>query len=77
MDIHQAAWGISTHIWWLVFDHDQAINDTNATGIFSFHSSGTNVGLADGSVRFLSDTMAQETLNALVTRSAGDDATAE
>jgi len=75
MDHHQAAWGISTHIWWLVFDHDQAINDTNATGIYSFHSSGANVALADGSVRFLSDTMAQKTLNALVTRSAGDHAT--
>ena len=72
MDLHQAAWGISTHIWWLVFDHDQAINDTNATGIYSFHSSGANVGLADGSVRFLSETIDQETLNALVTRSAGD-----
>lgn len=72
MDLHQAAWGISTHIWWLVFDHDQAINDTNATGIFSFHSSGANVGLADGSVHFLSETIDQETLNALVTRSAAD-----
>lgn len=72
MDLHQAAWGISTHIWWLVFDHDQAINDTNATGIYSFHRSGANVGLADGSVRFLSETINQDTLNALVTRSAGD-----
>jgi len=77
MDFHEAVWGISTHIWWLVFDHKQAINDTNATGIFSFHSSGANVGLADGSVRFLSDTKAQETLNALVTRSAGDATNAE
>lgn len=77
MDYHQAAWGISTHIWWLVFDHDQAINDTNATGIFSFHSSGANVGLADGSVRFLSETIDQTTLNALVTRSAGDIASAD
>jgi prepilin-type N-terminal cleavage/methylation domain-containing protein/prepilin-type processing-associated H-X9-DG protein len=77
MDIHQSAWGISTHIWWLVFNHDQAINDTNATGIYSFHGSGANVGLADGSVRFLSDTMSQETLNALVTQSAGDNASSE
>lgn len=75
MGVHQAAWGISTHIWWLVFDHEQAINDTNATGIYSFHSAGANVGIADGSVRFLSDAMDQEVLNALVTRSAGDFAT--
>lgn len=74
MDHHQAAWGISTHIWWLVFDHEQAINDTNATGIYSFHSAGANVGIADGSVRFLSDAMDQAALNALVTRSAGDHA---
>ena len=49
MDHHQAAWGISTHIWWLVFQHDQAINDTNATGLYSFHPSGANVAFADGS----------------------------
>ena len=72
MDNHQAAWGISTHIWWLVFESDQGINDTNATGIFSFHSSGANVGFGDGSVRFLAETIDQETLNALVTRAAGD-----
>jgi hypothetical protein len=71
-DHHQAAWGISTHIWWLVFDHEQSINDTNATGIYSFHAEGANVGIADGSVRFLSDLMDQAVLNALVTRSAGD-----
>jgi prepilin-type processing-associated H-X9-DG protein len=72
MDLHQAAWGISTHIWWLVFDHDQSINATNTTGIYSFHNGGANVGMADGSVRFLSETIAQETLNALVTRSGGE-----
>lgn len=77
MDVHQAAWGISTHIWWLVSNHDQAINDTNAKGIYSFHGSGANVGIADGSVRFLSDTMSQETLNALITQSAGDNAASE
>jgi type II secretory pathway pseudopilin PulG len=72
MDHHQAAWGLSTHIWWLVFGHEQSINDTNATGIYSFHTEGANVGIADGSVRFLLDAMDQAVLNALVTRSAGD-----
>lgn len=72
MDNHQAAWGISTHIWWLVSDHEQSINDTNATGIYSFHDAGANVGMADGSVRFLSESMEQAVLNAMVTRSAGD-----
>lgn len=72
IDHHQAAWGISTHIAWLVFGHEQAINDTNATGIYSFHRSGANVALADGSVRFLSETVDQVSLNAMATRSAGD-----
>jgi prepilin-type processing-associated H-X9-DG protein len=72
MDHHQAAWGISTHIWWLVFDHEQSINDTNATGIYSFHTAGANVGLADGSVRFLLEDIDQELLNAMATRSSGD-----
>ena len=72
MDHHQAAWGISTHYWWLVFWHEQSINETNATGIYSFHTSGANVGLADGSVRFLLEDIDQEILNAMATRSAGD-----
>ena len=73
MDHHQAAWGISTHIWWMIFSFDQSINDTNATGVYSFHSSGANVALADGSVRFLSEQIDQKTLQALATRSNGDD----
>lgn len=77
IDHHQAAWGISTHIHWLFSRRDQAINDTNERGIYSFHQGGANVGLADGSVRFLSEMMDQETLNALVTSSAGDHASTE
>lgn len=71
-DHHQAAWGISTHIWWLIFQNDQAVNETNATGLYSFHSSGAHVALADGSVRFLSESTSPEVLSALATRSAGD-----
>lgn len=72
MDHHQAAWGISTHFWWLVFWHEQSINESNANGIYSFHAGGANVGLADGSVRFLAESIDQDTLNALATRSSGD-----
>ncbi|WDI42117.1 DUF1559 domain-containing protein [Bremerella sp. P1] len=72
MDHHQAAWGISTHFWWLVVWHEQGINESNSNGIYSFHSGGANVVLADGSVRFLPESMDQETLNALVTRGGGD-----
>jgi prepilin-type processing-associated H-X9-DG protein len=71
MDHHQAAWAISTHFWWLTFWHEQGINETNR-GIFSFHASGANIGFADGSVRFLSESIDQTALNALVTRAEGD-----
>ncbi len=72
MDHHQAAWGISTHFWWLVTWHEQSINESNANGIYSFHATGANVGLADSSVRFLSESMNQDTLNAMLTRSFGE-----
>ncbi|QDU75466.1 hypothetical protein Pan97_24980 [Bremerella volcania] len=72
MDHHQAAWGVSTHFWWLVFGHEEGINESNSGGIYSFHAGGANVGLADGSVRFLPESIDQETLNALVTRASGD-----
>jgi len=72
MNPQQAAWGISTHIWWLVFHHNQNINEDNAHSLYSFHTTGANVALADCSVRFLSDSIDQDTLNALATRSAGD-----
>lgn len=67
----QTAWGISTHIMWLVLESFQ-VNQTNATGIFGFHKSGANAGFADGSVRFLSEDTDVNTLRAMVTRSAGD-----
>lgn len=71
-DHHQAAWGISTHVWWLIFAHGQAVNETNGTGLYGFHASGAHVALADGSVRFLSERASPEVLSALATRSAGD-----
>lgn len=72
MDHLQAAWGVSTHIWWLFLMNDQGINVDNARGLYSFHGGGANVGLGDGSVRFLSDDIEKGTLNALGTRSGRD-----
>ena len=77
MDHYQAAWAISTHFWWLVFWHEQGVNETNRTGVFSLHALGANIGLADGSVRFLHESVDQAILNALATRSAGDIVTLE
>jgi prepilin-type N-terminal cleavage/methylation domain-containing protein/prepilin-type processing-associated H-X9-DG protein len=71
-DHHQAAWGLSTHFWWLVCHADQSVNQTNSTGIFSFHPGGANIAFGDGSVRFLTDTTAPAILKALATRSGSE-----
>ncbi len=71
-ELHQAAWGISTHIWWLVFHNGHSINASNIHGIYSFHPTGANVALADGSVRFMADATDTNLLNALVTRSSNE-----
>lgn len=49
-----------------------AINCTNAYEIYAFHSGGANVALADGSVRFLRDSLSIRTLAALATRAGGE-----
>jgi prepilin-type processing-associated H-X9-DG protein len=76
MDNHQASWAISTHFWWLVQSAQLGINYRNLD-IFAFHPGGSNVALADGSVRFLSETMAPKTVNALITRSGNETVTLE
>jgi prepilin-type N-terminal cleavage/methylation domain-containing protein/prepilin-type processing-associated H-X9-DG protein len=49
-----------------------AINCTNAYEIYAFHSGGANVAMADGSVRFLVETISIRTLAALTTRAGGE-----
>ena len=50
-----------------------AINCNNLNGdIYSFHEGGANVGFADGSVRFLSQSTSIATLAALVTKGGGE-----
>lgn len=71
-DHQQAAWAISTHFYWMLFWHEQAVNQSNSTGIFAFHRGGANVGLADGSVRFLAETTDPTVLTALATRSGSE-----
>jgi prepilin-type N-terminal cleavage/methylation domain-containing protein/prepilin-type processing-associated H-X9-DG protein len=48
------------------------INCSNDYGLYAFHTSGANVLLADGSVRFLSASMDIRVLCGLVTRSGGE-----
>jgi prepilin-type N-terminal cleavage/methylation domain-containing protein/prepilin-type processing-associated H-X9-DG protein len=53
--------------------HDNGgINANPADDIYSRHSGGAYVGLADGSVRFASSKMAKEVIGALCTRSGGE-----
>jgi prepilin-type N-terminal cleavage/methylation domain-containing protein/prepilin-type processing-associated H-X9-DG protein len=63
------------------FDHGGAYPLTIGTpalgtepsgAIYSFHSGGANILLADGSVRFLDDQIAASTISSLVTRAGGE-----
>ncbi len=49
-----------------------AINCTNSFEVYAFHPNGANAAMADGSVRFLRDTMTIRTLAALSTRAGGE-----
>jgi prepilin-type N-terminal cleavage/methylation domain-containing protein/prepilin-type processing-associated H-X9-DG protein len=50
-----------------------AMNCNNLNGdIFSFHTGGANIGFADGSVRFVGQSVSIQILSALVTKSGGE-----
>ncbi len=50
-----------------------AMNCNNLNGdIFSFHTGGANIGFADGSVRYVSQSVTIQVLSALVTKSGGE-----
>jgi prepilin-type processing-associated H-X9-DG protein len=56
---------------------DCAINCTNDNEIYAFHTGGANAVFADGSVRFLAQSLPIRTLVAMVTRSNGEVVPAE
>jgi prepilin-type N-terminal cleavage/methylation domain-containing protein/prepilin-type processing-associated H-X9-DG protein len=49
-----------------------AVNCTNQKNIYGFHTSGANVGFADGSVRFLREGVSMRIVGALVSRAGGE-----
>ncbi len=49
-----------------------AINCTNAYEVYSFHTGGAGAAMADGSVRFLQQSMSIRTLAEITTRAAGE-----
>jgi prepilin-type N-terminal cleavage/methylation domain-containing protein/prepilin-type processing-associated H-X9-DG protein len=68
----QAAWAPSTHFLWTLYGARQPINETNATGLFSFHPGGANGAFGDGSVRFLSETTSAPLVSAIGTRAGNE-----
>ena len=51
---------------------DCAVNCNNSQGIYGFHTSGANVALGDGSVRFLTTSSSVATVMFLATRDGGE-----
>lgn len=56
---------------WAINRNDVGVNKSNSCGIYSLHPGGANVAMADGSVRFLSEATAYETLVEMFSRSEG------
>ncbi|WP_149500000.1 DUF1559 domain-containing protein [Roseiconus lacunae] len=67
----QVGWSASNTFIWSIHANGVGVNESNSVGMFSFHSGGANIGIADGSVRFLSDSSDFETLTKLYGRSDG------
>jgi prepilin-type processing-associated H-X9-DG protein len=69
---HTAGWAVSKGFRALLLDSEYGVNDSNGWGIFSFHSAGANVALADGSVQFFSDSTDRSLVHAMATKSGGE-----
>jgi len=67
----QVGWSASNTFFWALNRTGVGVNESNSRGIYSFHPGGASVGIADGSVRFLSDATDFDTLVKLYGRSDG------
>jgi prepilin-type processing-associated H-X9-DG protein len=67
----QVGWSASNTFAWAIHGNGVGVNESNTTGIYSFHPGGANIGIADGSVRFLSESTDFKTLVSLYGRSDG------
>ncbi len=70
--IGQPAWAISGIFWAIAISEHHGVNDTNQQGLYSFHTAGVNVALADGSVRLLSNSTDKKLLHGLATKAGGE-----
>lgn len=67
----QVGWSASNTFVWSINNQGVGVNESNSVGIYSLHSGGANVAIADGAVRFLSDSTDYQTLVKLYGRSDG------
>lgn len=67
----QVGWSASNSFIWSINANGVGVNVSNAHGIYSVHPGGAYVGVADGSVRFVSDSTSFKTLVSLYGRSDG------
>ncbi len=69
----QFGWSASNTFSWAINENAVTVNVSNSKGIYSLHSGGANVAMADGSVRFLSASTSYDELVKLFSRSGGPD----
>ncbi len=62
----QVGWSASNDFLWSINANRIGINQSNSRGIYSFHRGGANTGVADGAVRFLSNSTDFQTLACLI-----------
>ncbi len=68
----QIGWSASEPFYYNIHFRNVGINNDNELGIYSLHTGGANVALADGSVAFLSDSTDIATLAKMIGRSDGE-----
>ena len=64
--------GDSVAVTWTKPDDWEVPADASTQGLFGHHTGGTNFAFADGSVRFLKETISPKLIRALVTRNGGE-----
>lgn len=68
----QVGWSASNDFFWRINFRDVGVNHDNQGGIYSAHAGGAFVAMADGSVKFLSESTDIATLAKMIGRSDGE-----